>query len=941
MGLWLSMANFKGASRKFEVKTSRRRKDLRPMGQKLKDYFLSGEGVISGIIAIPVISLILIRVPFSAELMLLGIGIYRRKFLDFKKIAFDFPYRVPVQAKVLDGSTTGGKSLGKGVTLVGTDIEYKEQIYAGDSDLRTHALVLGTTGSGKTEFLLGLVFNALVQNTGFIYVDGKGDPKLQKDVFRLSRYLGREEDLLIVNFITSGRDFVEKQADKVTNNMNIMGNTSSGMLIELIVALMDDSGGGGDMWKGRAISFVAALTRPLTYLRDKGFIGLSPEDYLSYFELHIIEELVFEHGGKYGENFDVIVAPLKSYLKTLPGYQDKNRKKQETKTLEQHGFIIMQLTRIFNDLTFNYGHIFKTKVGDVDFFDVVVNRRLLTVLLPALERAPDSMRMLGKMIVGSIKQMMAGCLGNKVEGVVREIIDSRPTNADFPFYTILDEYGYYAVIGFAVAPAQARSLGFSVIFAAQDFSSLKKSSAEEADATWENTNIRAIGRITSGEKSETWERIIGAASDSTEGELSGFERNIGAVNDKFTQQNNISLTTKRRLHYDDLARQENGEFTFLIGKKENSGQDGGVRVIRGMGFYTAGKTMKEMRINDFIPVESPEPRDLPETKLQLQSLVDMIASGKLPANLKKAADASPVLKQFSDIYDLNTYFKGHNHSSSLTERDITNATIGYYLSGKIESSPFKFTTPIVTINEELIENVDNIVAIDDVKINEGIASEPDNASTHIEDEDFELTVVSRQQDDSETKMDVLDDQKDDFDNLSGSRLTEVLLAIAMNNGDKVSDTANTSADNISQIEKDHVLHHINNEQDYLSEITQRDIDGFEKNIRVFFNFSDDEDTINEIDLSQSLINTQGNDRQLMTAMYHAQLMLLFSRGEKASAQKIRDIKDDVENEYQKLLNSTSYLNGQEPEKVDAATMRQSISLLGAECGKFVKMNLTK
>lgn len=88
----------------------------------------------------------------------------------------------------------------------------------------------------------------------------------------------------------------------------MMGNTSSGMLIELIVSLMDDSGGGGDMWKGRAIMFVAALTRPLTYLRDKGHINLSPEKYLEYFELNIIEELVWEHGGKYGDMFDVIVA---------------------------------------------------------------------------------------------------------------------------------------------------------------------------------------------------------------------------------------------------------------------------------------------------------------------------------------------------------------------------------------------------------------------------------------------------------------------------------------------------------------------------------------------------------------------------------------------------------------------------------------------------------
>ena len=478
------MVQYRGSSRQYEIRTSLRRKDTRSFGQKLVDFLESGDGVVLGLFVLPLMSLMLIRVPFSGECMLLVAWLYGRRFVRTDSRSFNFPYRVPLLAKVRDGSTRGGKDLGAGVTMIGNDLETKEQIYAGDSDLRTHMLVLGTTGSGKTEFLLGLVFNALVQNTGLIYVDGKGDPKLQREIFRLSRYLGREDDLLIINFITSGRDFLEKQSDKVTNNMNLMGNSSSGVLIELIISLMDDASGGSDMWKGRAISFVSALTRPLTYLRDRGYLNLSPEKYLEYFELSVIEELVWEHKGKYGENFDVIVAPLRSYLITLPGYQKSKIKKQETKTLEQHGYIVMQLTRVFNDLTFNYGHIFKTKVGDVDFFDVVVNRRLLVVLLPALERAPDSMKMLGKMIVGNIKQMMAGSLGNRVEGMVREIIDSRPTNAPFPFYTILDEYGYYAVAGFAVAPAQARSLGFSMIFAAQDFSSLKKSSVEEADATW-------------------------------------------------------------------------------------------------------------------------------------------------------------------------------------------------------------------------------------------------------------------------------------------------------------------------------------------------------------------------------------------------------------------------------------------------------------------------
>ncbi|UDU80712.1 TraM recognition domain-containing protein [Pseudomonas sp. HN2-3] len=843
------MAQYKGASRQHEVSSSRRRKDTRLAGQRFSDFFQSAEGAVFGTFALPILALVLIKVPFSGELLLLLAWAFKRKFVAVDNRAFDFPYRVPKLADVNDGSYKGKKK-GEGVTLFGNDLETKEQIYAGDSDLRTHQLVLGTTGSGKpqpkhakvltpkgwvamgqvkvgdsvctpdgkhaavlrvieqgiqpiwtiatrdgrraqatgdhlwrvlsrepdgteqahtvttdairalmargvvvmlpkvrkkrgtakfdgwaevwkvtaagqaqcqcieidhphhlyitddslvthnTELLLGIVFNALVQNTGFIYVDGKGDPKLQKEIFRLSRYLGREDDLLIINFITSGRDFVEKQVDKVTNNMNMMGNTSSGMLIELIVSLMDDSGGGGDMWKGRAIMFVAALTRPLTYLRDKGHINLSPEKYLEYFELNIIEELVWEHGGKYGDMFDVIVAPLRSYLLTLPGYQKAKLKKQETKTLEQHGYIVMQLGRIFNDLTFNYGHIFKTRVGDVDFYDVVINRRLLVVLLPALERAPDSMRMLGKMIVGSIKQMMAGCLGNRVEGVVREIIDSRPTGSEFPFYTILDEYGYYAVVGFAVAPAQARSLGFSVTFAAQDFSSLKKSSAEEADATWENTNIRAVGRLTSGTESETWRRVQGAAAESSQAMVGNFERSPGGANEKLRQSDNVAIEQRSRLNYDDVAMQENGEFTFLIGKKSQNGKTGGVALIRGLGFYTAGPAPKEMRINDFIPVEPPEPSDLPQSRASRKAFVDSLKDGSFAKRVRSVVKGDPTFARMHSAFE-------HNYADAdrpvLGRLDTSFAVLGAYLSGSLQKPPAAAPLPVTPAPEAVAQ----------------------------------------------------------------------------------------------------------------------------------------------------------------------------------------------------------------------------------------------
>ncbi|QTP13334.1 FtsK/SpoIIIE domain-containing protein [Serratia symbiotica] len=932
------MVQYKGVSKRDEIKSASVKKDTRTILHKFRDSQGSPDGLILYCVIAPILIILFSMLPFSGEVIFLFILFFFKRNLKFKGQHFDFPYRIPRNAGVLDGSRNGKKE-GEGIIYLGNDIESELPVYEENSDSRTHKLVLGTTGSGKTEFLLGLVANALVQNTGFIYVDGKGDPKLQSQIFRLMRIFGREPDGLIINFIMSGRDLVDKQLDKITNTMNMMGNTSSGMLIELIVSLMDDSGGGGDMWKGRAISFVSAITRPLVYMRDKGFITLSPETYLNYFELHVLEELVFEHNGKYGDNFDFIVAPLRSYLKTLPGYQDSKRKKQETKTLEQHGFITMQLLRIFNDLTFNYGHIFKIKIGDVDFYDVVVNRRGLVALLPALERAPDSMKMLGKMIVGAIKQMMAGCLGNRVEGVVREIIDSRPTNSAYPFYTILDEYGYYAVVGFAVAPAQARSIGFAITFAAQDFSSLKKSSAEEADATWENTNVRAIGRLTSGEESETWKRILGAASTATQAELSGYDRNMGTIAEKFTTPGQVTFANKNRIHYDDFAAQENGEFTFIIGKKEKGGESGGVRVIRGMGFYTASEEPKEMRINDMVPVEPPEPHELPETTLQLETFTKLISNNQLSDLLNKFVESSPILDDFNNIIKFNNELTQQKSSACLNQNDITRALVGYYCK-LADGAVQRFKYPSVTSQasfsvEEISGSMD---AENDATIRLASESQPLSESEIREAEDT-LEAVAEISITEELLALVHDDLLLDENLTSEVPITDMpeespLLASDLPESAGVSDgVEDQTATGIS------VLIDANSRDRYLKDLTPIQVKGFNKHLKVYFNFDEPDADFQSSEYAGSLNKVDGEDRPVMSAMYHAQLMSIFSRGEKPTARQIREIKDDVENEYQRLLNSTSYLNGAEPEKVDPETIRESISLLGEECASFVLKSL--
>ncbi|EKE01716.1 MAG: IcmO, partial [uncultured bacterium] len=202
--------------------------------------------------------------------------------------------------------------------------------------------------------------------------------------------------------------------------------------------------------------------RVLVASRDAGYILLDANTIRNYFGLEKLEEMADkilvrenQESVSLAEFPSVVLEPMINYLNNLPGYIKEKKGKQSSQVYEQHGYITMQLTRVFSSLADTYGHIIRTNLPEVDLRDVVLNRRILVVLLPALEKSPDELANLGKIIIASLKTMMASGLGDEVEGMYSKVIERKPTNARSPFLCILDEYGYYAVPGFAVVPAQA------------------------------------------------------------------------------------------------------------------------------------------------------------------------------------------------------------------------------------------------------------------------------------------------------------------------------------------------------------------------------------------------------------------------------------------------------------------------------------------------------
>lgn len=539
------------------------------------------------------------------------------------------PFRMPIHAGIMDYNDLkpGGNKPNKarGILFFGNKKDDNAELWFTNDDMRTHVLIFGSTGSGKTEALVSLAFNALVQGSGFIYVDGKGDNSLFAKIFSMARSMGRDDDVLLINFMTGARDIVGPQEKRLSNTMNPFGSGSSSMLSQLVVSLMGDSAAtpDGDMWKGRAIAFVEALMKVLVVMRDQGAILLDANAVRNYFSLERIEAMVMDKafirdGGLAPISLEglpeVVLEPIQNYLFNLPGYNKANKNKQSSQVLEQHGFITMQLTRVFTSLADTYGHILRTKLAEVDMKDVVLNRRVLVVLLPAMEKSPDELANLGKIIVATLKAMMAAGLGDEVEGDYHSVILRKPTNAPTPYLCILDEYGYYAVEGFAVVPAQARSLGFSTIFAGQDLPAFQKASKEEAMSIGANTNIKVAMKLE--DPLETWEFFSKTAGEAYVTKVDAFQTKPESFTNTYLDTRSSSFERRARIDLLDLKDQREGEAHIFFKSK----------IVRAKMFFANPKPVKKLRLNVFLKVDKPDIKKLVSYEKRLARFEEAVKS---------------------------------------------------------------------------------------------------------------------------------------------------------------------------------------------------------------------------------------------------------------------------------------------------------------------------
>jgi intracellular multiplication protein IcmO len=628
-------------------------RDVRPLGKRIADSFMS-DGVWM-VLALMAGSLVFFP-GLTVPVLLVAPFLFWYGQVQVRK--YGWPLKAPIYLGVEDPAdlnpVNGRMRKGEGIFLLGWERLTGRPLYLTNSDLRAHLYLIGVSGAGKTETLMGFVWNALVEGSGMILIDGKGEIVIPNRVIAMARAFLREDDVLIVNFQTGGKDRVVADKRRTSNIANLLALGASTELSEMMTALLDSGPNTDQMWLGRTESLIKALMPSLVWLRDHADEPLSPSRFRSAVELREILKIYRDERIPWR-----VRAGLEGYLKTLPGgipkapgaaltaedieamkasyrqmlnaappegvsetqYQQfKARIQADLQALEQgqaptggqdaneatreeqHGYVIMQLTKSLGIMADIYWYITDSSYTEIDWVDVALNRRIVIVLLPTLGLSKQGAESLGKIVTASVKAMMNRVLGDTVERRRGDPRFKTLTQGDHPFYIIFDEKPAYIVDGEDVIATQARSLGFSVSYGAQAHSHMLEKNAETAKAiAGAATRTKLIAGV---EDYETMDMAIKLGGEVWKPVQNAYEYNLQSEFGGIRSGPTISVQKEALVNLEELKSQKEGQAHVFMALQRKTGEI--QRVIKANLIYVVPKEPDAVHIQHLVPNIRPE-----------------------------------------------------------------------------------------------------------------------------------------------------------------------------------------------------------------------------------------------------------------------------------------------------------------------------------------------
>lgn len=550
------------------------------------------------------------------------------------------PMRMPGVHDGLDyNNPAPGRGFKKagGMFYIGNDFfGNNDELWICKDDILTHMLVLGTTGAGKTETLVSLCYNYLAVGSGLIYVDPKAAPKLGAQIYTMCRLLGRDDDFLLINYMTNklGQETQRKYGHtrvpiRQSNTMNPFAVGDANQLTQLLFALMPgDDGGGNSIFQQNAQTLISGLMFVLVEMRNNGERPLSV-DLIRYYLTNIpaIDELARDEGKKYSE---LAVLALQSGLATVGWDKSKGIGQQSKNFPEQFSYARAYFGRALSLLVDNYGPVFNTTHGEVDAVDVITSRRIYVTLIPSMDKDPKELKSLGQICLAAVRNACAIGLGDKVQGKIADVLGALPTESRAPYGIIVDEYAAIETPGFEILLTQGRGLGMAIIVASQDMAGIQRASEAAAEQIVSNCKVKIF--MTTEDPNKTYTLINQLAGESLVMESSGYSIDRETSSTAYLDNRAVSAQMRKRVDFRDLQKQIEGDCTIFF-KGE---------MIRGRTFYAAPplKNDQDVRLAYHLKCMAPNKGKVDDIRLELDDFKSVVEAFALKA--RAVMDTAPV-----------------------------------------------------------------------------------------------------------------------------------------------------------------------------------------------------------------------------------------------------------------------------------------------------------
>jgi hypothetical protein len=305
---------------------------------------------------------------------------------------------------------------------LGIDSITTKPVTVSDRELNQHCLVVGTTGSGKTTTLMNIVASCCQRKLPLIYIDGKGNLNLAKQIKVLCDKYGRKFKLFSLDTIP------EEELSRY--NPFTCGNFTE--------------------WKNKIITLAQDAEN-----KGQEHYSLQEQSYIN-----LVCEILYM--GKVYVDLEGIIAYLKhpEELQKLANRVSPElalRFAQTTNMVKETSDITNILELFYYS---NYGKLFSTsKIAPqqlIDLYQALINGEVILFLLNSASYKRDTM-MLGRLIINDINAVWAKC-ANTIGRTVG--------------YCIFDEFAAYAAPNMADILAMQRDNGLHAVVGTQSINAI-------------------------------------------------------------------------------------------------------------------------------------------------------------------------------------------------------------------------------------------------------------------------------------------------------------------------------------------------------------------------------------------------------------------------------------------------------------------------------------